>query len=92
MASYDTHPCAFLRSSGCISTFIHDNSNLPAFIRDSKSLRDIHKSLLSNSDLYCGIIMRFVRNSTTFLGEEYDAVSIHITYYQGNHVYFQTIT
>jgi FAD-dependent oxidoreductase len=60
-----------------------DIDRLPGFIRDVKMLRDARgPSSLCNSNLYYGIIMRFVRNSTAFLGEEHDAVSIDITYYR----------
>jgi FAD-dependent oxidoreductase len=56
---------------------------LPGFIRDIKALRDVRgPSALCNSDLYYGIIMRFVRSSTAYLGEQHDAVSVDITYYR----------
>jgi FAD-dependent oxidoreductase len=63
-----------------------DIDRLPGFIRDVKALRDVRgPSSLCNSDLYYGIIMRFVRNSTAYLGEEHDAVSVDITYYRSRH-------
>ena len=68
--------------------FFHDTSaaidihKIPHFIRDVKSLRDLHPSSFCNAELYNGILMRFIKNSSAFLGGQHDAVSIDIMYYR----------
>ncbi|KAH7307892.1 hypothetical protein KP509_22G081900 [Ceratopteris richardii] len=67
------------------TTIAISSSSVPQFISDIKSLRRIlgHSSLC-NSDLYYGIILCFLRNSTTFLDEPDDSVSFDITYYRSH--------
>ncbi|RZS07618.1 hypothetical protein BHM03_00038487 [Ensete ventricosum] len=52
------------------------------FIADVKKLRDAHPDALCSTELYLGFFMRFVRNSTAYLGKTDDVVDIDITYYR----------
>ncbi|WOK99200.1 L-gulonolactone oxidase 2-like isoform X2 [Canna indica] len=57
-------------------------ANISSFIADVKQLRDANPSALCGTELYLGFFMRFVRNSTAFLGKTEDAADIDITYYR----------
>ncbi|WOK99201.1 L-gulonolactone oxidase 2-like isoform X2 [Canna indica] len=57
-------------------------ANITGFVADVKQLRDANPSALCGTELYLGFFMRFVRNSTAFLGKTEDAVDIDITYYR----------
>ncbi|CAL9079610.1 unnamed protein product [Musa textilis] len=52
------------------------------FIAVVKKLRDAHPDALCSTELYLGFFMRFVRNSTAYLGKTDDVVDIDITYYR----------
>ncbi|CAL9766611.1 unnamed protein product [Musa acuminata subsp. burmannicoides] len=52
------------------------------FIADVKKLRDAHSNALCGTELYFGFFMRFLRNSTAYLGKTDDVVEIDITYYR----------
>ncbi|CAL9066402.1 L-gulonolactone oxidase 2-like [Musa acuminata AAA Group] len=52
------------------------------FIADVKKLRDAHPDALCSTELYLGFLIRFVRNSTAYLGKTDDVVAIDITYYR----------
>ncbi|RWW61716.1 hypothetical protein BHE74_00031210 [Ensete ventricosum] len=52
------------------------------FIADVKKLRDAHPDALCGSELFMGFFMRFLRNSTAYLGKTDDVVEFDITYYR----------
>ncbi|XP_078436584.1 putative L-gulonolactone oxidase 6 [Wolffia australiana] len=54
---------------------------LSSFIADVKKLRELRPSSLCGLDLYQGLLMRFVRNSTAYLGKE-DCADIDMTYFR----------
>lgn len=58
--------------------------SITGFIADVKKLRDMRPSSLCGVELYDGFLMRFVRNSTAYLGKAADAVDIDITYYRSH--------
>ncbi|MQL99589.1 hypothetical protein Taro_032313 [Colocasia esculenta] len=58
--------------------------NIISFIADVKKLRDMRPSALCGVELYYGFLMRFVRNSTAYLGKTTDSVDIDITYYRSH--------
>ncbi|KAF3788977.1 L-gulonolactone oxidase 2 [Nymphaea thermarum] len=67
-----THQLAFSISLATISDFI----------RDVKKLRDMVPCSLCTFDWYNGILLRFVRASTAYLGKTSDCVDIDITIYR----------
>ncbi|MQL77051.1 hypothetical protein Taro_009435, partial [Colocasia esculenta] len=56
--------------------------NIAAFIADVKKLRDFRPYSLCGIDLYSGLLMRFVRASTAYLGKTFDSVDIDMTYFR----------
>ncbi|CAD5193507.1 unnamed protein product [Musa acuminata subsp. malaccensis] len=52
------------------------------FIADVKKLRDAHPNSLCGTELSLGFFIRFLRNSTAYLGKTDDVVEIDITYYR----------
>lgn len=57
-------------------------TSIASFIADVKKLRDANPEALCVTELYLGFLMRFVRNSTAYLGKIEDVVDIDITYYR----------
>nr|XP_010936174.3 probable L-gulonolactone oxidase 4 [Elaeis guineensis] len=57
-------------------------TSIASFIGDVKKLRDANPEALCGTELYLGFLMRFVRNSTAFLGKIEDSVDIDMTYYR----------
>ncbi|CAA6667373.1 unnamed protein product [Spirodela intermedia] len=57
-------------------------TEITSFIADVKKLRDLRPSALCGIELYYGFLMRFVRNSTAYLGKTSDSVDVDITYYR----------
>ncbi|KAJ0968765.1 hypothetical protein J5N97_021642 [Dioscorea zingiberensis] len=64
------------------STFTIALSKVKDFILDVQKLRDIRPSALCGLDLYGGILIRYVKGSTAFMGEQEDSVDFDITYYR----------
>lgn len=57
-------------------------SKIRDFITDIKKLRDLNPSSLCGIELYGGILMRFVKASTAYLGLDEDSVDLDFTYYR----------
>ncbi|KAH9309829.1 hypothetical protein KI387_037740 [Taxus chinensis] len=57
-------------------------SKIKDFISDIKKLRDLNPSSLCGVELYNGILMRFVKASTAYLGADEDSIDIDFTYYR----------
>eukprot|EP01018_Ginkgo_biloba_P000295 Gb_06793 [translate_table: standard] len=59
-------------------------SKIKDFITDIKKLRDINPNSLCGIELYSGILMRFVKASSAYLGIEEDCLDLDITYYRAH--------
>ncbi|CAL5408449.1 unnamed protein product [Camellia sinensis] len=57
-------------------------SNVKSFIQDVQKLVDLEPKALCVLDLYNGILMRYVKASSAFLGKQEDGVDFDITYYR----------
>ena len=64
------------------ATFSIGLSKIKDFITDIKKLRDLNPSSLCGIELYSGILMRFVKASTAYLGVDEDSVDLDFTYYR----------
>ncbi|XP_077210594.1 L-gulonolactone oxidase 2-like [Tasmannia lanceolata] len=56
--------------------------DITAFFVDVKKLRDMNPTALCGTELYYGFLLRFVRNSTAYLGKIADALDVDMTYYR----------
>lgn len=52
------------------------------FILDVQKLRDLKPSALCGLELYDGILMRFAKASSAYLGKQSDVLDFDITYYR----------
>ncbi|PKA54005.1 L-galactono-1,4-lactone dehydrogenase 1, mitochondrial [Apostasia shenzhenica] len=52
------------------------------FIADVQKLRELQPNGLCTVELYDGILLRYVRASTAFLGKEEDGIDFDVTYYR----------
>ncbi|KAJ0968763.1 hypothetical protein J5N97_021640 [Dioscorea zingiberensis] len=66
------------------STFTIALSKVKDFILDVQKLRDMNPSALCGLDLYGGILVRYVKASTAFMGEQEDSVDFDIAYYRSH--------
>ncbi|KAJ0968768.1 hypothetical protein J5N97_021645 [Dioscorea zingiberensis] len=66
------------------TTFTIALSKVKDFILDVQKLRDMRPNALCGLELYNGILMRYVRGSTAFLGEQEDSVDIDYIYYRSH--------
>ncbi|THG16194.1 hypothetical protein TEA_000644 [Camellia sinensis var. sinensis] len=57
-------------------------SNVKSFIQDVQKLVDLEPKALCVLDLYNGVLMRYVKASSAFLGKQEDGVDFDITYYR----------
>ena len=55
---------------------------IPDFIADVKKLRELRPGSLCGLDLYSGLLMRFVKKSTAFLGKKDDCADFDMTYFR----------
>ncbi|KAK8956646.1 hypothetical protein KSP39_PZI001016 [Platanthera zijinensis] len=66
------------------TTFSIALSKVRAFILEVQKLRDIYPDSLCSTDINNGILMRYVKASTAFLGKDKDGVDFDITYYRSH--------
>jgi FAD-dependent oxidoreductase len=59
-------------------------SKIQPFLFDIKKLRDMIPTSLCGIELYNGILMRYVKASSAYLGSQEDSVDLDITYYRAN--------
>lgn len=76
---------------GSLGYFYHETSftlpleNVTLFLQDIKKLREVARpTSLCGIDYYAGILLRFIKRSTAYLGHQTDGVSMDITYYRSH--------
>lgn len=67
------------------STAIFAPSKFADFVRDVKKLRDVvGPASFCGADVYNGFLVRFVRKSEAYLGQDEDSVVVDFNYYRSN--------
>nr|XP_043639351.1 L-gulonolactone oxidase 3 [Erigeron canadensis] len=66
------------------STAIFPAEKFANFIRDVKKLRDLNPDNFCGIDIYNGILIRFIKASTAYLGQPVDSVVIDFNYYRAD--------
>lgn len=66
------------------STAIFPASTFGNFVRDVKKLRDSNPQNFCGLDIYNGILIRFVKASSAYLGQSQDSVVIDFNYYRSD--------
>lgn len=66
------------------STAIFPASKFGDFIRDVRKLRDLNSENFCGIDNYNGILIRFIKASSAYLGQSEDSVVIDFNYYRAN--------
>ncbi|OWM70516.1 probable L-gulonolactone oxidase 6 [Punica granatum] len=64
------------------TTFSIGLSGVKSFIQDVQKLVDMEPRSLCGTELYNGILMRYVKASPAYLGKQEDAIDFDITYYR----------
>lgn len=54
------------------------------FIRDVKKLRDLNPNNFCGVDIYNGLLIRFIKASTAYLGQAVDSVVVDFNYYRAD--------
>ncbi|GJN36651.1 hypothetical protein PR202_gb25531 [Eleusine coracana subsp. coracana] len=71
-----------------IETFVHDSAvsvtlaDVPAFVSDLMQLWDRNPKAFCTLDLHLGILFRYIKGSTAYLGKTHDSVEFDLIYYR----------
>ncbi|KQJ94867.1 hypothetical protein BRADI_3g13715v3 [Brachypodium distachyon] len=64
------------------SGFSVELSKAPVFITDMQKLRDLNPRAFCGLDAKLGVLLRYIKGSSAYLGKSEDAVDFDVTYYQ----------
>ncbi|KQK03887.1 hypothetical protein BRADI_2g10435v3 [Brachypodium distachyon] len=73
-------PGLFFHSSG----FSIALSNVSAFISDMQQLRDLKPHAFCSIDAKLGVLLRYIRASSAYLGKSEDSIDFDVTYYRSH--------